>query len=108
MAAELDAAVAGFRSRPLDQGPSLPVGAACRARRPRTAPGGWPFFRDLTAVSDRVLDTLTDKLPTVTEHLDAARADVLASTDSPKEGVAPDLAAVFAAGSASGRRDSPT
>jgi transposase-like protein len=34
---------------------------------------------------DRILDALTDKLPAVAEHLDAARADVLAFTHFPKE-----------------------
>ena len=34
---------------------------------------------------DRVLDALTDKLPAVAEHLDAARADLLAFTAFPKE-----------------------
>ena len=34
---------------------------------------------------DRVLDALAEKLPTVAEHLDAARADVLAFTAFPKE-----------------------
>jgi putative transposase len=34
---------------------------------------------------DRVLDTLTDKLPTVAEHLDTARADILAFTAFPKQ-----------------------
>ena len=34
---------------------------------------------------DRVLDALADKLPTVAEHLEAARADVLAFTAFPKE-----------------------
>ena len=34
---------------------------------------------------DRLLDALTDKLPAVAEHLDAARADVLAFTAFPKE-----------------------
>jgi transposase-like protein len=33
---------------------------------------------------DRVLDTLAEKLPAVAEHLDAARADVLAFTGFPK------------------------
>jgi putative transposase len=33
---------------------------------------------------DRVLDTLTGKLPTVAAHLDAARADILAFTAFPK------------------------
>jgi transposase-like protein len=37
------------------------------------------------AQSDRVLDTLADKLPTVAEHLDTARADVLAFTSFPEE-----------------------
>ena len=34
---------------------------------------------------DRILDALTDKLPTVAAHLDGARADVLAFTAFPKE-----------------------
>jgi putative transposase len=34
---------------------------------------------------DRILDALTDKLPAVAGHLDAARADVLAFTTFPKE-----------------------
>ena len=34
---------------------------------------------------DRILDALSDKLPAVAEHLDAARADVLAFTAFPKE-----------------------
>jgi putative transposase len=53
---------------------------------------GWlAFFRDLTArgltgvrlvTSD--IDALVDKLPAVAEHLDAARADILAFTSFPK------------------------
>ena len=34
---------------------------------------------------DRILDALADKLPAVAEHLDGARADVLAFTEFPKE-----------------------
>ena len=34
---------------------------------------------------DRILDALTDKLPAVAEHLDGARADVLAFSTFPKE-----------------------
>ena len=34
---------------------------------------------------DRILDALTDKLPAVADHLDAARADVLAFSSFPKE-----------------------
>jgi len=34
---------------------------------------------------DRVLDALVGKMPAVAEHLDAARADVLAFTAFPKE-----------------------
>lgn len=34
---------------------------------------------------DRVLDALSEKLPQVAEHLDAARADVLAFSSFPKE-----------------------
>ena len=33
---------------------------------------------------DRILDALVDKLPAVAEHLDAARADILAFTAFPK------------------------
>ena len=33
---------------------------------------------------DRVLDALTDKLPAVAAHLDAARADILAFTSFPR------------------------
>ena len=33
---------------------------------------------------DRVLDALSGKLPAVAEHLDVARADVLAFSSSPK------------------------
>jgi transposase-like protein len=58
----------------------------------------WPWVRallhsvydqpDATSVHaqfDRVLDALTDKLPRVAEHLEQARADVLAFTAFPKE-----------------------
>ena len=34
---------------------------------------------------DRVIDTLAEKLPAVAEHLDEARADILAFTAFPKE-----------------------
>ena len=34
---------------------------------------------------DRILDALAEKLPAVAEHLDAARADILAFTAFPKE-----------------------
>jgi putative transposase len=44
-----------------------------------------PDAKSVAAQYDRVLDTLTEKLPTVAEHLDAARADVLAFTAFPKE-----------------------
>ncbi len=63
-----------------------------------TPKASWPWVRallhsvydqpDAAAVQaqfDRVLDALTDKLPAVAEHLDAARADVLAFTAFPKE-----------------------
>jgi putative transposase len=33
---------------------------------------------------DRILDALVDKLPAVAQHLDAARADILAFTSFPK------------------------
>jgi putative transposase len=34
---------------------------------------------------DRIIETLTDKLPAVAEHLETARADLLAFTEFPKE-----------------------
>ena len=63
-----------------------------------TPKASWPWVRALLhsvydqpdaasvhAQFDRVLDALADKLPAVAEHLDAARADVLAFTAFPKE-----------------------
>jgi len=63
-----------------------------------TPKSSWPWVRALLhsvydqpdaasvhAQFDRVLDTLADKLPRVAEHLDTARADVLAFTGFPKE-----------------------
>jgi putative transposase len=63
-----------------------------------TPKSSWPWVRtllhsvydqpDATAVHeqyDRVLDALSDKLPAVAEHLDLARADVLAFASFPKE-----------------------
>ena len=38
----------------------------------------------VVAQYDRMLDALTDKLPKVAEHLDAARHDLLAFTAFPK------------------------
>ena len=62
-----------------------------------TPKSSWPWVRALLhsvydqpdaeavhAQSDRILDALTVKLPTVAEHLDTARADVLAFTAFPK------------------------
>ncbi len=43
-----------------------------------------PDTASVYAQFDRVLDALTDKLPGVAEHLDAARADILAFTGFPK------------------------
>jgi putative transposase len=44
-----------------------------------------PDAASVQAQFDRVLDTLHDKLPHVAEHLETARADVLAFTSFPKE-----------------------
>jgi transposase-like protein len=47
-----------------------------------------PGLNDATAVDahfDRFLDYVAEKLPTVAEHLDAARADILAFTTFPKD-----------------------
>jgi len=63
-----------------------------------TPKASWPWVRALLhsvydqpdsvsvhAQFDRILDALAEKLPKVAEHLDAARADVLAFTAFPKE-----------------------
>ena len=63
-----------------------------------TPKASWPWVRALLhsvydqpdaasvhAQFDRILDALTDKLPKVAEHLEQARADVLAFTTFPKE-----------------------
>ena len=44
-----------------------------------------PDARAVHAQYDKMLDTLTGKLPAVVDHLDGARADVLAFTSFPKE-----------------------
>jgi transposase-like protein len=44
-----------------------------------------PDDKAVHAQFDKMLDALTDKLPAVAEHLDAARADILAFTGFPKE-----------------------
>ena len=63
-----------------------------------TPKASWPWVKTLLhsvydqpdaasvhAQFDRLLDAVADKLPKVAEHLDAARADVLAFTGFPKE-----------------------
>ena len=63
-----------------------------------TPKSSWPWVRTLlhsifdqpdaesvVAQYDRVLDALSDKLPKVAEHLDAARAELLAFTAFPKQ-----------------------
>jgi len=44
-----------------------------------------PTANDVATQFDKLLDAVTDKLPAVAEHLDAARADVLAFTAFPKD-----------------------
>ena len=44
-----------------------------------------PTASDVHAQFDKLLDAVSDKLPAVAEHLDAARADLLAFTSFPKE-----------------------
>jgi transposase-like protein len=44
-----------------------------------------PDAGSVNAQFDRITDTLREKLPTVAEHLEAARADILAFTAFPKE-----------------------
>jgi transposase-like protein len=43
-----------------------------------------PHAASMHAEFDRVIDALAEKLPTVAEHLDTARADILAVTAFPK------------------------
>ena len=50
-----------------------------------------PDAASVHAQFDRVLDALTEKLPAVAEHLDDARADILAFTAFPKDDLAADL-----------------
>jgi transposase-like protein len=44
-----------------------------------------PTTKDVQAQFDKLLDAVTNKLPDVAEHLDAARADMLAFTAFPKD-----------------------
>jgi putative transposase len=44
-----------------------------------------PDAASVQAQYDRLIDAITEKLPKVAAHLDAARADVLAFTSFPKE-----------------------
>ena len=50
-----------------------------------------PDAEAVHAQLDRIVDALTDKLPAVAAHLEAARADILAFTGFPKPDLAPDL-----------------
>jgi len=63
-----------------------------------TPKASWPWVRTLLhsvfdqpdaesvgAQYDRIIDALSDKLPKVAEHLEAARADLLAFTAFPKQ-----------------------
>ena len=71
-----------------------------------TPKSSWPWVRtmlhsiydqvDAKAVAaqfDRVIDTLAEKLPAVADHLDQARADLLAFTPFPQGDLAADLVA---------------
>ncbi len=72
MAKELDAHVEDFRTRPLDAGPYTFVAADALTMKVRE--GG------------RVVNThVPEKLPAVAEHLEEARADILAFIAFPKE-----------------------
>ncbi|MGQ5587090.1 transposase, partial [Micrococcus sp. EWR3.9.1] len=44
-----------------------------------------PDAASVNAQFDRLLDYVSEKLPVVAEHLDAARADILAFTTFPKD-----------------------
>src|SRR5947208_1219022 len=81
MAKDLDEQVEAFRHRPLDAGPYTFVAAHALVLKVRE--GG--RVATVHAQFDHVLAALADKLPRVAEHLEAARADVLAFTAFPKE-----------------------
>jgi transposase-like protein len=112
MASELDAIVEDFRHRPLDDAglreaiaANLPEASWQRCRTHYAAnlmsvtpKSMWPAVKamlhsvydqpDAPAVQaqfDRLLDYVAEKLPAVAEHLDAARADILAFTSFPKD-----------------------
>jgi transposase-like protein len=113
MATELDEHVESFRHRPLGEaGPFTFVAADALTMKVReggrvvnaanlmatTPKSMWPAVKamlhsvydqpDAQAVDaqfDRLLDYVTEKLPAVAEHLDAARADILAFTTFPKD-----------------------
>lgn len=44
-----------------------------------------PDKESIAAQYDRIIDALADKLPKVADHLEAARADLLAFTAFPKQ-----------------------
>ena len=86
---EVDAVSAAVRRLVLDRAANL---------MSATPKSSWPWVKTLLhsvydqpdaeavhAQFDRVIDTLTDKLPAVAEHLESARADILAFTTFPKE-----------------------
>ena len=72
-----------LRSQPDVGDPEEPAGAGSKpcCTRSTTSPTPKPVH----AQFDRVVDALTEKLPTVAEHLEEARADILAFTAFPKE-----------------------
>ena len=62
-----------------------PEGPGAGSKRCCTRSMTSPTPKRVHAQFDRILDALAEKLPDVAEHLDAARADVLAFTGFPKE-----------------------
>ena len=72
-----------LRGEPDERVPEGAAGRGCKALLHSVY--DQPDAASVHAQFDRVLDALADKLPAVAEHLDAARADVLAFTAFPKE-----------------------
>jgi hypothetical protein len=70
------------RSRSVSTPRATAKSLASTSRRPRTTR---PNAQSVAAQYDRIIDAITDKLPKVADHLEDARADLLAFTAFPKQ-----------------------
>lgn len=91
--------LSAFYCRPTRyRGPDLALSEGSRELRHRLGESSWPWVKALLhsvydqptaenvhAQFDRIIDALTEKLPAVAEHLETARADILAFTAFPME-----------------------